>query len=287
MSPTSPSPLRTQWRLPQRPSSASASSAPGAPRRTRFVGMIATSVKGIAAPTARPPRAHAQSELARDASAPCQQADGRRRCLPGRGPPVAPPELRQGHRHPGSHPGRMLDNRYVKCPGREQGGGHDREQFGRPVHRSPSSLHGHRPRLSGSHGRSEQEAALGHRQHPRGLAGQELAVGPHLVRLGIHLDPLAVVVVDHRRQRFTLSGEARAVPGRPSKNPGLGVGVSPHAAQAPVMVTRTARRVSSPSEGGRSRLARLPPRREARRSGRTGSPTGCPATCSGNPSLRT
>src|SRR5688500_3456120 len=44
---------------------------------------------------------------------------------------------------------------------------------------------------------SKQEIPLRHRQHRRRLAGQELAVGAHLVGFGIDLDLGAERVVDH------------------------------------------------------------------------------------------
>src|SRR5262249_47592894 len=45
----------------------------------------------------------------------------------------------------------------------------------------------------------EEKVPLGHRKNPGRLAREHLAVGPHLVGLGIHLDAGTVGVVDHRR----------------------------------------------------------------------------------------
>ncbi len=47
-------------------------------------------------------------------------------------------------------------------------------------------------RADRQHGRSEQEVALRHRQHARGLADEQLAVGAHLVGLGVDVDRAAV-----------------------------------------------------------------------------------------------
>src|SRR4030095_5915286 len=60
-----------------------------------------------------------------------------------------------------------------------------------------------RPRL-------EEEVPLGHRQYGGRLAGQELAVGPHLVGLRVHLHAGHVGVVDHRRLGQGAAGPHRA-----------------------------------------------------------------------------
>src|SRR5207253_5687257 len=44
---------------------------------------------------------------------------------------------------------------------------------------------------------SKEKVTLRHRQHPRRLACEPLAIGPHRVRLRVHLDPRQRVVVDH------------------------------------------------------------------------------------------